>query len=103
MACSLSLDINAACPNTVIEAMSSGLPVVGFDTGALRELVPAGCGEIVDYGSDPWAAGEPDAQSLCLAIEKVLADYSTYSRRAVRHAQENFDIDQLNATVHESR
>ena len=31
-----SSEIHAACPNAVIEALSCGLPVIGFDTGAER-------------------------------------------------------------------
>lgn len=30
--------LNPACPNTVIEAISCGIPVVGFDTGAMKEV-----------------------------------------------------------------
>ncbi|MGW8250548.1 MAG: glycosyltransferase, partial [Anaerolineales bacterium] len=47
-------DINAACPNSVIEALACGLPVVAFDTGALPEMVTAGAGQLVPYGGDPW-------------------------------------------------
>ncbi|HET7011164.1 MAG TPA: glycosyltransferase family 4 protein, partial [Anaerolineales bacterium] len=32
-------DLHPACPNAVIEALACGLPVVGFETGALREVV----------------------------------------------------------------
>ena len=34
-----SADLNAACPNSVIEALACGLPVAAFATGALPELV----------------------------------------------------------------
>ncbi len=31
--------LNPACPNSVIEALSCGVPVVGFDTGAMKEIL----------------------------------------------------------------
>jgi glycosyltransferase involved in cell wall biosynthesis len=30
----------APCPNTVIEAVAAGLPVIAYDSGAIRELTP---------------------------------------------------------------
>lgn len=36
----VSLEYNANCPNIVIEAMSYGVPVLGFKTGSMEELVP---------------------------------------------------------------
>ena len=43
--------LNPACPNSVIEAISCGIPVVGFDSGAMGEIlyfVP----ELLAYVSD---------------------------------------------------
>ncbi len=55
-----SADINAACPNAVIEALACGLPVLAYDTGALSELVAGGAGCVVAYGGDPWRLEPPD-------------------------------------------
>jgi len=49
-----SADVNAACPNSVVEALACGLPVAGFDTGALPELISDDAGRTVPYGGDVW-------------------------------------------------
>lgn len=43
--------LNPACPNTVIEAVSCGIPVVGFDTGAMKEVLYF-APELLAYVSD---------------------------------------------------
>jgi glycosyltransferase involved in cell wall biosynthesis len=91
----LSLDVNAACPNTVLEAMSCGLPVVGFDTGALSELVPDGCGRVVNYGSDPWQLAFPDVGALSAAIVEVVENYDQFSQNALRHARQEYEIGRV--------
>jgi len=88
----LSLDVNAACPNTVIEALASGIPVIGFDTGALKELVPPEAGEIVPYGGDPWKLDFPDVEILIEAAKKVLNNWENYSKSARILAEERFSL-----------
>ena len=50
-------DINAACPNSTIEALACGLPVVAFDTGALPELVNGDAGQVVVIRRQSLAVG----------------------------------------------
>ena len=89
----LSLDINAACPNTVIESLACGSPVVGYDTGALKELVDEKSGEIVFYNNNKWKIIEPDLDNLERAILKVVGNYKEYSLSARKNAEDNFDMN----------
>lgn len=91
----LSLDINAACPNTVAEALASGSPVVGFDTGALKELVTNDSGIIVDYGGNPWKLDTPDYQGLIDAVIKISTNYNFYAANARKLAVERYNIDTI--------
>ena len=91
----LSLDVNAACPNSVIEAMASGLPIVGFQTGALNELVCSSAGELSSYGSDPWKLEKPDAHQLVTAIKNVLLDLENKKLNARKIAEERFGMHSL--------
>lgn len=91
----LSLDINAACPNSAIEALASGIPVIGFDTGALSELVRPGAGILVPYGGDPWRLQAPDISALEQAARKVLSQWYEFSKGARALAEERFGLDEM--------
>jgi glycosyltransferase involved in cell wall biosynthesis len=86
-------DLNPACPNAVIEAMACGLPVVGFDTGALSELVRDGAGLLVPYGGDPWKLDPPDMPSLADAAVHVITQQQRFRDAARARAEAVFALD----------
>ena len=85
-------DVHPACPNTVIEAMACGLPVVAFDTGALGEMVQNGAGEVVPYGADAWRLETPYISALVQASDKILNHLDEYRLQARRRCETNFNI-----------
>ncbi|HBG27237.1 MAG: hypothetical protein A2Y10_12475 [Planctomycetes bacterium GWF2_41_51] len=91
----ISLDLNPSCPNSVLESLASGCPVIGFDTGALKELVSHESGKIVPYGSNPWKLEKPDIESLSKAGAEVLENHNNYSQAARRSAEINFNLDDM--------
>jgi glycosyltransferase involved in cell wall biosynthesis len=90
-----SSDINAACPNSVIEALACGLPVLAFDTGALKELVTPQAGRVVPYGGDPWKLDPPDIEGLALGAEEILENQPSFRKNARAHAEVAFDLDTM--------
>jgi glycosyltransferase involved in cell wall biosynthesis len=90
-----SADLNPACPNSVIEAMACGLPVVAFDTGALNELVLNDSGRLVSYGSDPWTIEQPDVPALAEAAAEILKDQARFSKNARARAESALGLDKM--------
>jgi glycosyltransferase involved in cell wall biosynthesis len=90
-----SADLNAACPNSVIEALACGLPVVAFATGALPELVTGDSGRVVPYGGDPWKLDRPDIPALVLAAEEIIQNQRRFCKAARRRAEEAFGLDRM--------
>ncbi len=90
-----SADLNPACPNSVIEALACGLPVVAFDTGALKEMVTGEAGRLVPYGGDPWKLETPDIPALAQAAAQVLQDQPRFRAAARAQAEKLFSLDQM--------
>jgi len=90
-----SADINAACPNSIIEAMACGLPVVGFDTGALNELVVGDSGRIVAYGGDVWKLDHPDIAALAKVADEILNSQTRFRHAARAQAESTLGLDKM--------
>jgi glycosyltransferase involved in cell wall biosynthesis len=90
-----SADLNPACPNSVIEALACGLPVVAFDTGALNELIRGDAGRLVPYGGNPWKLERPDLPALAEAAAEILQDRPHFSREARAYAESALGLDRM--------
>ena len=90
-----SADVNAACPNSVIEALACGLPVAAFATGALSELVQNEAGRVVPYGGDPWRLDPPDIPVLVKAALEILEEQERFRAAARQRAVDAFGLEQM--------
>ncbi len=88
-------DLNAACPNSVIEALACGLPVIAFATGSLPELLQDDAGVVVPYGGNYWNLEQPDIPSLAAAAEQVIAAQDRFRPAARLRAEAAFGLDEM--------
>jgi glycosyltransferase involved in cell wall biosynthesis len=86
-------EINAACPNSVVEALACGLPVVGYATGSIPELVGEDGGGVVAYGSDHWNLNAPATEGLVNAAVLILEQLPRYRKMARKRAELLFGLD----------
>ena len=90
-----SADLNAACPNSVLEAMASGLPVIAYATGALPELVGDEGGRVAPYGGNFWNLETPNPVRLVPEIQTILDNYQFFQGAARARAEKYFGSHQI--------
>ena len=90
-----SAEVNPPCPNSVIEALACGLPVIGFDTGSLSEIIQANAGRLVPYGANEWKLEKPDISALADAAKDVLEDQPRFRNSARNRAESVFGLDKM--------
>lgn len=90
-----SAEVNPPCPNSVIEALACGLPIVGFDTGSLAEIVDREAGVLAPYGTNPWKLQKPDIPALVYAAKEVLDDQPHFRKFAREQAELKFGLDTM--------
>ena len=85
-----SMDV---CPTSVIEALSSGLPVVGFNSGGMPELVCDKSGLLISYeGSNNYLfRSTPSPELISGGIKKIISNLDYYSANARNRAEVLFD------------
>jgi glycosyltransferase involved in cell wall biosynthesis len=79
----------------VIEALACGLPVTGFDTGSLSELVQGDAGRLASYGANEWKLEKPDTQALAAAASEVLQDQPRFRKAARERAEAALGVDTM--------
>ena len=90
-----SAEVNPPCPNSVIEALACGLPVIGFNTGSLAEIVQGDAGRLVRYGGNPWKLEPPDISALADAATEVLEDQPRFRQPARDQAESKLGLDMM--------
>jgi len=90
-----SAEVNAPCPNAVIEALACGLPAAAFATGSLAELVQGDAGRLVPYGGDPWRLELPDFGGLAVAAREIVEEQGRFRRAARERAGQAFDLREM--------
>ena len=80
------------CPTVVLEAMASGLPVVGSRSGGMSEIVPPDCGVLIDAPTDWDSRHTPSGSELAAAVAGLLSNLSAAAASARRNAETRFDV-----------
>ena len=79
--------LNPPCPNSVVEAISCGLPVVGFNSGAMSELCFFAKDLLADVSSDVFQEYEDfHSSKLAEKIKLVVENFESYKKTALEYA-----------------
>jgi glycosyltransferase involved in cell wall biosynthesis len=89
----LHTKVNDPCPSLVIEALSSGLPVVYPRSGGVPELVGDDAGVGVRHPDGFERDDPPDPEALAEAVSTVLAGLPVFAAAARARAVERFALE----------
>jgi glycosyltransferase involved in cell wall biosynthesis len=86
--------LSAGCPNSVLEALACGIPVIGHNCGVLKELIEGKAGICVDQDGDPWKGQNPgNIAGLSKAVQDIISNRDVYRSAARRLAVEKYSAE----------
>ncbi|MDP3512772.1 MAG: glycosyltransferase family 4 protein [Sulfuritalea sp.] len=84
---------NDPCPNTVLEALASGLPILYSDSGGVPELAGTEAGVALTCPEDWDTTQTPKAEAIGEGMLRIAAGHDAFAAAARRRAVERFDIE----------
>lgn len=88
--------VNAGCPNSVIEALACGCPVIGYSLGVLPEILTQKAGRTVPAIGDPWKGEDPgNMPAMADAILDVFKNNRIFRKGARQLAEKRYDLEHM--------
>ncbi len=92
----VSVDVIAACPNSVTEALACGTPVVGYGAGVLSEMLDPAAGRCVPPEGDPWKEEPPgNVDGLVAAALEIVDNNASFRANARKLAESRYSLDHM--------
>lgn len=88
--------VNAGCPNSVLEALACGTPVLGYSPGVLPEILNRDAGTCVPAIGDPWKGKDPgNVDALADAAIEIVKNNPAYRKGARQLAEDRYDLNHM--------
>lgn len=92
----VSIDTIAGCPNSVLESLACGTPVLGYDAGPLPEMMTPDAGRCVECIGDPLKGQSPEnIKTMARAALEIVEHREAYGGGARRLAEKRYDVDDM--------
>lgn len=93
----LMTHLNPPCPNNVIEAMASGLPICGVADGAMTEITTSRENSLLveSKGDAFWKRREYDHEKFAYNLDSIVKKLDFYSKNSREIAKESFSLDNM--------
>ncbi len=86
----------SACPNAIIEALSSGLPAIIYNRGGAPELIHERCGINIPHSkTEFYRLKSFDTQAFAEGINTLLHNLPEFKRNARLHAVRSLSLEEM--------